>query len=126
MALPQLRTDRMFLVGTELTNDHKALSKAMDDLLQQLHALHKPQNGHAAANAAASSKPVHSAAAPGDAPHMSASQQRHSRPFARIDEVSSDSPAATAGLQVTPDLVSSAQQSFIVGNLSGFVTALLV
>ena len=125
MALPQLKTDRMSPVGTELTNDHKALSKAMDALLQQLHALHKPQNGHAAAYAATSSKPLLCTAAPGDAPHMSASQQRHSRPFARIDEVSPDSPATTAGLQVTPDLVCSAQLSFTVGELSDFVTALL-
>jgi hypothetical protein len=125
MALPQLKTDRMSPVGTELTNDHKALSKAMDALLQQLHALHKPQNGHGAAYAATSSKPLLCMAAPGDAPHMSASQQRQRRPFARIDEVSPDSPATTTGLQVTPDLVCSAQLSFTVGELSDFLTALL-
>jgi len=77
----------------------------MDALLQQLHALQKTQNGHAqshsrtsAASALGSKAAVHTPAA------AAPSQQIHSRPFARIDEVSSDSPASAAGLQVSPIL----------------------
>ncbi len=91
------------LLCAELTNDHKALTKAMDGLLQQLHALHKDQNGKAQPNGHTSSKApaLHSIQA--DAGHGAAAnpaQQLHSRPIAQIDEVSMNSPASTAGLQV--------------------------
>jgi len=101
----ELTLDECYAVRTELTNDHKALTKAMDALLQQLHALQKTQNGHAqshsrtsAASALGSKAAVHTPAA------AAPSQQIHSRPFARIDEVSLDSPASAAGLQVSPIL----------------------
>ena len=84
----------------ELTNDHKALTKAMDQLLQQLHATQKPQNGHAQPHTPSSSRPAQRSEAIVEPAAPSASQLAHSRPFAKIDEVSEHSPASTAGLQV--------------------------
>ena len=84
----------------ELTNDHKALTKAMDQLLQQLHATQKPQNGHAQSHTSHPSRPAQRSEAVVENPARSASQLAHSRPFAKIDEVSEHSPASTAGLEV--------------------------
>ena len=84
----------------ELTNDHKALTKAMDQLLQQLHATQKPQNGHAQPHISESSRPAQRSEAMTEPAAHSASQLAHSRPFAKIDQVSEHSPASTAGLQV--------------------------
>lgn len=75
----------------------------MDGLLQQLHALQKSHSGKIQSNGHISSKApaLHSIqAAAGDGAAENSAQQLHSRPFARIDEVSMDSPASTAGLQV--------------------------
>ena len=91
------------LLSAELTNDHKALTKAMDGLLQQLHALQKNQSGNIQPNGHTSLKAPaqHSIqAAAGNGAAENSAQQLHSRPFAQIDEVSMDSPASTAGLQV--------------------------
>ncbi|CAL5221224.1 g3376 [Coccomyxa viridis] len=96
-----VRVDRQRIA--ELTNDHKALTKAMDGLLQQLHALQKSHSGKIQSNGHTSSKApaLHSIqAAAGNGAAENSAQQIHSRPFARIDEVSMDSPASTAGLQV--------------------------
>ena len=84
----------------ELTNDHKELTKAMDQLLQQLHATQKPQNGHSQPHTPSSSRPAQRSEADVEPAARSASQLAHSRPFAKIDEVSEQSPASTAGLQV--------------------------
>ncbi|CAK0781700.1 hypothetical protein CVIRNUC_005449 [Coccomyxa viridis] len=101
--IASIRTDRRRL--TELTNDHKALTKAMDQLLQQLHATQKPQNGHAQPHTPSSSRPAQRSEAIVEPAAPSASQLAHSRPFAKIDEVSEHSPASTAGLQVGDLLV---------------------
>ena len=93
-------TDFLYCLHAELTNDHKALTKAMDQLLQQLHATQKPQNGHAQLHISSSSQPTQSSEGMLEPAACSASQLAHSRPFAKIDGVSKHSPASTAGLQV--------------------------
>jgi hypothetical protein len=77
-------------VLAELSNDHKALTKQIDDLLQTLHAAVKPS---------VSRQPASRADAPVAVPHLA--QQPADRPFALVDEVSAESPASSAGIQVT-------------------------
>ena len=73
----------------------------MDGLLQQLHALQKIQTGPAQPECHSQKAPVlHSTQAAADSSAATSGQQLHSRPFAQIDEVSMNSPASIAGLQV--------------------------
>lgn len=94
------------------TNDHKALTRQMERLLHQLHALsNQPGGGTPAAAAAAAGElarpPVPAAAAP---PQGSAAAAQHPAaalpPFAVVDELSQGSPAAAAGLQLWDQMLS--------------------
>ena len=73
----------------------------MDGLLQQLHALQTTQVGRAQPEGHTPTAPaLQSTQATADSSAARSAQQLHSRPFAQVDEVSMNSPASTAGLQV--------------------------
>lgn len=73
----------------------------MDGLLQQLHALQKAQIVRAQPDVHTSETPaLHSTQAAADDGAAMLAEQLHSRPFAQIDEVSTNSPASMAGLEV--------------------------
>lgn len=100
-------------VPAALTNDHKALTRQMEVLLHQLHALSSlpgaaaPQP--AAAVAARPPPPVasgqHMANGSGSPIAHQAGHSLH-QPFAVVDEVTSGSPAAAAGLQLGDQMCS--------------------
>ncbi|KAK9830275.1 hypothetical protein WJX72_010756 [[Myrmecia] bisecta] len=107
-----------------LSNDHKALTAQIDQLLQQLHAQNRPEAspsthkkprtdaqpvrsdpGAAQASGAAAAA---SAAATGslNGARPASGTAASSRPYAVVDEVSPDSPASTAGIRLGDQLVS--------------------
>lgn len=94
------------------SNDHKALTRQMEQLLHQLHALsNQPGSGASSAAAADAGEPARppapAAAAP---PQGSAAATQHPAaalpPFAVVDELSQGSPAAAAGLQLWDQMLS--------------------
>ena len=107
-------------LSTVLTNDHKALSGRVEQLLHQLHAAtaagstssSQQQVAAASAAAAPAAATTRSAVAPEEpAPARgaggdSAQQGALPPPFAVIDELSADSPAEVAGLQLWDQLCS--------------------
>lgn len=97
-----------------LTNDHKALSKQAEQLLHQLHALSNQPGSSGDLAGAAGGSPA--AVPPAAAPAAAAQRQADGGgschpaaalpPFAVVDELSPDSPAAAAGLQLWDQLTS--------------------
>lgn len=85
---------------SELSNDHKAVTKQIDKLLQELHAAQKPSVSHAKQE-----KPVQPASdaarQPATAPPVQGDEHAAaSRPFAVVNSVSPSSPASSAGMLV--------------------------
>lgn len=78
-----VRTDRNRVI--HLTNDHKQISKHIDQLLQKLHAMSRPQNQIEQSKRSAVLETPQPAAA--------------FKPYAVVNEVASGSPAEEAGLQ---------------------------
>ncbi|KAL4434406.1 hypothetical protein ABPG75_000847 [Micractinium tetrahymenae] len=122
-----IRADRHAIIT--LTNDFKACSRQMEQLLHALHAQSRSgQAGGAASGTAAVAAPAPSAAARPAAPAAAAPPTRQangsslqqpaaalspaaaaaaaSGPFAIIDELTDGSPAAEAGLQLNDQLCS--------------------
>lgn len=90
-----------------LTNDQKALTSQMEQLLHALHAQSRqpgaPATPPAAAPAAPSASPPGPAAQQQQQPPLQAAQQQL-RPFAVVDEVSHGSPASSAGIHLGDQL----------------------
>lgn len=95
------------------TNDHKALTKQIEQLLHQLHALSNQPGSSVAAAAPAGAGAAGGGPSQQAAPAAPATQQsgvQHPAaavpPFAVVDELSDGSPAAAAGLQLWDQMLS--------------------
>ncbi|KAI7839709.1 hypothetical protein COHA_006514 [Chlorella ohadii] len=104
-----IRADRHAIITQ--TNDHKALTRQMEQLLHQLHALSNQPGGSTAGGAAAGAgEPARAAAAALPAAAAQQTNVQHPAadlpPFAVVDELSQGSPAAAAGLQLWDQMLS--------------------
>ncbi|NXA37298.1 PSMD9 ATPase, partial [Eudromia elegans] len=86
--LYQVRTARHNIIC--LQNDHKALMKQVEEALHQLHAREKEKQAKDEAEALAEAR---------------SQEQGLPRAFARVNEVTSGSPASLSGLQVDDEIV---------------------
>ena len=98
------------LLGAVLSNDHKALTSQMEQLLHQLHAQSRDAGRPAAqslvSTAAAEPEPAVAAAAAASSqpPSTNGPARLPAQPFAVVDEVSTGSPASSAGIQLGDQL----------------------
>lgn len=86
-----------------MTNDHKALSTQLEQLLHQLHALSR-QPGSAAPSAATTQQQAGAELHPPQGQSAPLQLAQVGRPFAAVDEVSPASPASLAGIQLGDQL----------------------
>ncbi|KAI3801724.1 hypothetical protein L1987_29837 [Smallanthus sonchifolius] len=96
--IPVVRADRQRLAG--LRNDHKDITEKISQNIELLHSSRLPPTSSTAMGSGSNSQGV------GDiSSSMSVMDVNVSRPFAMVDEISEESPAAEDGLQLGDQIV---------------------
>ncbi|KAI3811321.1 hypothetical protein L1987_21042 [Smallanthus sonchifolius] len=96
--IPVVRADRQRLAG--LRNDHKDITEKISQNIELLHSSRLPPTSSTAMGSGSNSRGVVDISS-----SMSVMDVNVSRPFAMVDEISEESPAAEDGLQLGDQIV---------------------